>query len=156
MLDELEGVARRPGAARREPGRRSSHEIKDGALPTWHVKVGGQGALVPHAEEVDEFRQAESQRLGKDLVVDDTDEAPAEDAETRLVADEFHEVRAINRALAKLAEYGFEPSDLVPAPRIAGREPPVRYVLEHGDMRQAAGPPARAGGRGPRTSARRA
>jgi DNA gyrase subunit B len=50
-----------------------------------------------------------------------------------LVADEFHEVRAINRALAKLAEYGFGVADLVPAPRIAGRDPAIRYVLEHTD-----------------------
>ena len=55
----------------------------------------------------------------------------------RLVADEFHEVRAINRALTKLAEYGFTANDLVPAPRLAGREPEIRYILEHGDTRHS-------------------
>jgi DNA gyrase subunit B len=107
-------------------------QVKDGALPAWHVKVGGKEQWFHTSKEVDEFRQQESQRVGKDLVVDHTEEA-AEDVETRLVADEFHEVRAINRALAKLAEYGFKPDDLVPAPRIAGREPEVRYRLEHAD-----------------------
>jgi DNA gyrase subunit B len=112
------------------------HELKDGSLPAWHVKVGAQERWFHTSKEVDEFRQAESQRVGKDLVVDDTDEAPTEDPETLLVADEYHEVRAINRGLGRLAEHGFGVADLVPAPRVAGREPPVRYVLEHGDGRK--------------------
>ena len=59
-------------------------------------------------------------------------QAPTAEAETRLRGrQELHEVRAINRALGRLAtEFGLGASDLVPAPRIAGREPPVRYVLE--------------------------
>ncbi|HJZ91306.1 MAG TPA: DNA gyrase subunit B [Gemmataceae bacterium] len=113
------------------------NELKDGSLPAWHVKVGAQERWFHTSKEVDEFRQAESQRVGKALVVDDTDEAPTEDPETRLVADEYHEVRAINRGLGRLAEFGFGVADLVPAPRVAGREPPVRYVLEHGDGRKA-------------------
>jgi DNA gyrase subunit B len=109
-------------------------QAKDNVLPTWHVKVGPTERWFHTAEEVNAFRQSESQRLGRDLVVDDSDEARAqEDVEMRFVADEFHEVRAINRALAKLAEYGFKPGDLIPAERIAGREPAVRYVMEHGD-----------------------
>jgi DNA gyrase subunit B len=32
-----------------------------------------------------------------------------------------------------LARYGLEPADLVPAVRIAGREPPIRLKLESGD-----------------------
>jgi DNA gyrase subunit B len=111
-------------------------QAKDGKLPTWHVKVGGKEHWFHTPEEVNAFREAESQRLGKALVVDHTEEAPTSDADTRLVADEFHEVRAINRALARLAESGFSASDLLPAPRIAGREPEVRYVLEHGDTRK--------------------
>jgi DNA gyrase subunit B len=112
-------------------------QAKDGKLPTWHVKVGGKEHWFHTPEEVNAFREAESQRLGKALVVDHTEEAPTSDADTRLVADEFHEVRAINRALARLAEFGFRASDLLPAPRIAGREPEVRYMLEHSDTRKA-------------------
>jgi DNA gyrase subunit B len=114
------------------------NQLKDGALPTWHVKVGGREHWFYTSKEVDEFRQAESQRLGKDLVVDDPEEGETTDVETRLVADEFHEVRAINRSLAKLKdEFNFSPKDLVPAERIAGREPPIRYVLEHGESSKA-------------------
>jgi DNA gyrase subunit B len=109
---------------------------KEGQLPTWHVKIGGRRAWFHDRDEVDAFRQAESSRLGKDLIVEDTDETPV-DADSRFIADEFHEIRGINRGLTKLAEYGFTAADLIPAPRIAGREPPIRYVLEHGDSRHA-------------------
>ena len=34
------------------------------------------------------------------------------------------------------AKFGLGTSDLVPQPRIAGREPPVRFVLENGDQRR--------------------
>ncbi|MBO0697113.1 MAG: DNA gyrase subunit B [Zavarzinella sp.] len=131
VLDKLEGalvVLERRGVSLSA----FIKEMKDGALPAWHVKVGGKEHWFHTSKEVDEFRQRESQRVGKDLVVDHTEEE-AEDVETRLVADEFHEVRAINRALGRLAEYGFKAADLVPAPRVAGREPEVRYRLEHAD-----------------------
>ena len=42
----------------------------------------------------------------------------------------------LNRALGKLRSAGFEPADLIPLPRVAGREPPVRLVVEHGDPRK--------------------
>jgi DNA gyrase subunit B len=112
-------------------------QAKDGKLPTWHVKVGGKEHWFHTPEAVNAFREQESERLGKALVVDHTEETPTTEADVRLVADEFHEVRAINRALGRLAEFGFAASDLLPAPRIAGREPEVRYVLEHGDTRKA-------------------
>ena len=91
--------------------------LKDGALPTWHVRVGGREHWCYSSKEVDEFRQQESQRLGKDLVVDDPEEGQAADAETRFVADEFHEVRGINRSLARLkADFGFWSQGLDPPP----------------------------------------
>jgi DNA gyrase subunit B len=34
-------------------------------------------------------------------------------------------------------EFGFGPKDLVPPERIAGREPPIRYTLEHDESRHA-------------------
>lgn len=109
---------------------------KDGPLPTWHVKLGGKGHWFRTNEEVTAFRQTESNRLGRDLVVGDIDEEATVDAEARFVADEFHEVRGINRGLDKLKEYGFAASDLLPAVRIAGREPPIRFVLGHGESRR--------------------
>jgi DNA gyrase subunit B len=50
--------------------------------------------------------------------------------------DEWHEVRTLNRTMGKLRNSGFELSDLIPSKRVAGREPPTRFVLEHGDSRK--------------------
>jgi len=43
---------------------------------------------------------------------------------------ELHEVRKVNRALEELKKYALKASDLVPAARVAGREPPPRLILE--------------------------
>src|SRR5262249_35740905 len=51
------------------------------------------------------------------------------DERYRFTMDEWHEVTALNRALKKLKDAGFGPADLVPLPRVAGREPAVRYRL---------------------------
>lgn len=107
----------------------------DQGLPAWHVKVGTKETWFHHREEADQFREAESKRLGRELVVAVADEASESTAETQFVADEFHEVHAINRGLAKLKEVGFNATDLVPPVRIAGREPPIRYSIEHGDSK---------------------
>jgi DNA gyrase subunit B len=45
-------------------------------------------------------------------------------------------VRALNRAVAKIRAMGFEPPHLVALPRVAGREPPVRFVLERDGSRK--------------------
>jgi DNA gyrase subunit B len=49
---------------------------------------------------------------------------------------ELHEVREVNRGLEELRRHGLTPADLVPAPRVAGREPAPRLVLENGDSRR--------------------
>jgi DNA gyrase subunit B len=49
---------------------------------------------------------------------------------------ELHEVRKVNRALEELKRYGLFASDLIPAPRVAGREPPPRLILENGDQKR--------------------
>jgi DNA gyrase subunit B len=113
----------------------------DKGLPIWHVKFGGREHWFHTWEEVDAFRQKEGERLGRDLVLADADiddEAKTKaEAEQRFNAEEYHEIRAINKHLHKIVEMGFAPADLAPAPRIAGREPPVRFSLEHGDSRHA-------------------
>jgi DNA gyrase subunit B len=112
----------------------------EGQLPTWHVRAAGKDHWFHSAEGVDAFREAESRRLGKELVVldaDDPEARKAEAADDHIVREEYHEVRAVNRGLAQLTKYGFGVADLVPAPRVAGREPPVRYNLEHGESKQA-------------------
>jgi DNA gyrase subunit B len=107
-----------------------------GVLPIYRVLLGGREHWFASAVEVDALRQTEQQRLGHDLVV--ADETPGHTGgnghgETFFVQ-ELHEVRAINRGLERLREFGLGGVDLVPAPRVAGREPPPRFLLENGDL----------------------
>lgn len=111
-------------------------------LPTHRVLLGVREHWFWSPAEVDEFRQAEQARLGQELVVADDAPPPngtgnghGEPAPT-LSVQELHEVRGVNRGLERLREFALVASDLVPAPRIAGREPPPRFVLENGDTRR--------------------
>src|SRR5438105_10232288 len=45
-------------------------------------------------------------------------------------------VKAVNRGLEKLRGFNVQPSDLLPAPRIAGREPIPRFFLEYESKEQ--------------------
>jgi DNA gyrase subunit B len=114
-------------------------------FPMYHVRSGGKDHFFHTAEQVEEFRQAESKRLGKELALSDAMPSAAVTAgervpegleQARFSVDEWHEVRALNKAVAKLTEFGFAPADLIPLPRLAGREPPVRFTLQSGDSRK--------------------
>jgi DNA gyrase subunit B len=50
---------------------------------------------------------------------------------------ELHEVRGIQRGLDRLREFGLDGSDLLPLPRLAGREPRQRFILENGDTKRS-------------------
>jgi len=122
---------------------------KDGVLPSYHVQFAGKEFWFHSQADVDGFREEQSKKLGKELVLaqdvvstpedptaaeagSPTGAVPAE----RYTQDDWHEVRVLNRAIAKLKEAGFEAADLVALPRIAGREPAVRFVVAHGDIRR--------------------
>jgi DNA gyrase subunit B len=115
-------------------------QAKDGALPQYRVQLGGREHWLHTAEDLDRFRATEQARLGRDLVVAGDGEpgatAAADGDGAAFAVQELHEVRSLNRGLAKLRELGLSGADLVPLPRIAGREPAVRYALEHGDRRE--------------------
>lgn len=115
-----------------------------GELPDRHVRLEGRDYWFHSNSEVDAFRLDQEQKLGKRLVLMDAN-LSANDPEStsttpgdviRYIFDEWHEVRVLNKSFARLREVGFEPSDLVPLPRIAGREPPIRFTLQHGDIRK--------------------
>jgi DNA gyrase subunit B len=116
-----------------------------GPLPTYRVMLAGKESWFATDRELDAFRQAEEQRLGRELVVVDEWQAASRhtngnghpDAGPVFFRQELHEVRAINRGLEGLREFGLVGADLVPAPRIAGREPPPRFFLSNGDTRHA-------------------
>jgi DNA gyrase subunit B len=107
-------------------------------LPLYRVLLGSREEWFYTEDEVDAYRQSQQQRLGHELVVGD--ETPGQSngnghAEV-MYRQELHEVNEVNRGVQELGRFGLKPSDLVPAPRIAGREPPPRLVLESGDQRR--------------------
>jgi DNA gyrase subunit B len=114
---------------------------KNAELPTYRVLLGGQEHWFFTLQERDAFIKEEQQRQGKELVV--AEEATAGNGQGNGHTDvysvqELHEVRDLNTGLKRLREdkFGVLPADLVPAPRIAGREPEPRFFLENGDHRK--------------------
>jgi DNA gyrase subunit B len=112
-------------------------------LPIYRVLAGGQEHWFPTSAARDAFLKAEQERLGRELVVADESAAPAGGnghgnghGETFFEQQEFHEVRAINRGLERLREFGLDASCLVEPARVAGREPAPRYLLTNGDARR--------------------
>jgi DNA gyrase subunit B len=114
-------------------------------LPAFHVRLGSKEFFFASAEEVEAFRQAKSKELGRELALsaalpvagsggEQQDVAVVD--ELRFSVDEWHEVKGLNRSLAKLTEAGFAAGDLVPLPRVAGREPAVRFTVVSGDIRR--------------------
>jgi DNA gyrase subunit B len=110
-------------------------------LPTFRVLLAGQERWLHSMAEVDDFRRAEAQRLGRELVVAEPGQPPANGNghAATIAVQELHEVKAINRGLERLRDFGLGAADLVEVPRVAGREPPVRFVLEGGDSRRVLG-----------------
>ncbi len=111
-----------------------------GTLPSFRVLLQGQEYWFTNAAEVDAFRQAKQQELGQELTVADESIAqPSVNGQGQptitFIVQEYHEVRAINRGLDKLREFGLGASDLMPSPRIAGRDPAPRFYLENGEQR---------------------
>jgi DNA gyrase subunit B len=111
-------------------------------LPTHRVLLGTREHWFHTVAEVDAFRQQEQEKLGRDLVVaDDAHGTPGPNGNGNghdhqaptWAVQELHEVRGINRGLERLREFKLGAADLVPAPRVAGREPPPRYMLSNGD-----------------------
>ncbi len=129
--------------------------LADDKLPVFHVRLGAKEHFFHTAEEVEAFRVAESAKLGRELFLSEEllgavapvavnavaaagTTPPVEMLEERyrFTVEEWHEVRSLNRGLAKLKAAGLVPRDLIPLPRLAGREPAVRFALVHGDGRK--------------------
>jgi DNA gyrase subunit B len=103
-------------------------------LPMYRVVAAGQEHWCHTEAEVDVLRQKETERLGHDVVVEEdvsaTGQTPTADT---FFEQELHEVKKINEALRELPRFGLDAYDLIPAVRLAGREPPPRLRLESGE-----------------------
>jgi DNA gyrase subunit B len=108
-------------------------------LPKVQVILGGQEHWFQDVNEADAFLQSEQKERGQNLVVGDESQNGGDGqdnghAET-IKRQELHEVKGINSGLERLREFGLGAADLIPAPRVAGREPPQRFILQNGDTR---------------------
>jgi DNA gyrase subunit B len=106
--------------------------IKAGKLPTYRVTLGSNEHWFFSAEEVDAFRTEHLQKGGQLLVADDEAGKVANGTPAEVFSVlELHEVKAVNRGLEKLRGFNVQPTDLIPTPRIAGREPIPRFFLDY-------------------------
>ncbi len=106
--------------------------VQNGAVPGYRVTLGSQERWFFTADQVDAFRQ-EQTADGRELMVADdgvkNGNGNGNGNGEVFSVQELHESKAINRGLKALAELGLGPADLVPAPRVAGREPAPRFFL---------------------------
>ncbi len=105
--------------------------IKDGKLPTNRVTLGNHEHWFFTAEEVEAFRISHIEKGGQLLVADDEAKTGNGTPAEVFSVLELHEVKSVNRGLEKLRGFNVQPGDLVPSPRIAGREPIPRFFLEY-------------------------
>ena len=112
------------------------------ASAAWYCLARNAGSRPRPSKKPNRFREAEQSKRGHEfVVVDELHNATARavngngrPAET-FYLQELHEVVGINRGIEKLKEFGFVAGDLIPLPRIAGREPPLRYTLQNADSK---------------------
>jgi DNA gyrase subunit B len=108
-----------------------------GKLPMYRVLLGGTDHWFATTADMDRFRQEQEAKVGHELVVGDDQSAQGNGhAGETFFAQELHEVRSIQRGLERLREYNLGGADLVPQPRVAGREPAPKLIVENGDSRR--------------------
>jgi DNA gyrase subunit B len=141
ILAEIEGVVHqleRRGQSLETVLRRARILERDGKrvveIPVYHVRFADRDFWFASQQELQAFRTEQAHHLGRELILAEATPTNTATSSGPLAADhytleEWHELRALNRALAKLLEAGLEPADLVPLPRVAGREPPIRFTL---------------------------
>jgi DNA gyrase subunit B len=103
----------------------------DGLLPLYQVKDGGSARWLYTAEELESYRLSQTppavESDGKGEPGTGGPEAEAPDLLEHVV--ELHEVRSLNKALARLRdEFGMRADVLLPV-EVTGDEPPARFVL---------------------------
>jgi DNA gyrase subunit B len=114
-----------------------TRRLRDGHLPRYRVLLEGQEHWFFDLAEEDVLKDAERQQ-GRELVA--ADEATSDNGEgnghvkVTFARQDLHP-RAVNEGLDQLRSVGLAPTDLVPAPRVAGRDPAPRFFLENGERK---------------------
>jgi len=105
-------------------------------LPSYRVTVHGHDEWFFSPEEQQAFLKA-NEAQGYTVASEDAaftatngTPAPSTNGSARVMyPHDFHEVRNVNKLLPELAKFGLLPRDLIPQPRVAGREPPPHLIL---------------------------
>jgi DNA gyrase subunit B len=130
------------------------NEMKNNEMPMFKITLGNQVSWRFSRAEVDAFREEKIASGHVLMVADDEAKATAVAVVNGVNGasgatpnalphgeifsfQELHEVKKVNQGLEKLRGFGLAPSDLVVAPRIAGREPVQRFFLEAHNKTQA-------------------
>lgn len=108
----------------------------DQGLPMHRVTYAGSEKWFHTVAEVDAFRQQEEERLGHSLIADENGDVDPDTPVVTFVDQELHEVQTVNGYLKDLEKWQLTAADLIPQPRIAGREPPIRFVLDNKDNKR--------------------
>lgn len=133
-LEDSVGTLERRGIPLANLVARQDTTREGGPLPSHRVIALGIEQWFFTRNEVDAFRQEIQAKLsaqGRELVV--VDETGGQSSGDTFHAQELHEVRDINKGIASLKPFELDAVDLVPQLRVAGREPPLRLALGHGD-----------------------
>lgn len=104
-------------------------------LPPFRVQKAGREYWFHDREEIERFREEERGKSGRDIEVGDEMGNGSTATTDAVYVQEFHEVRHIQRMLGELAQFGLDSGTLLPLKPIAGREPPVRFVVTSRDSR---------------------
>ena len=108
-------------------------KMQDGKLPMFRVTLGSAEHWFYSAQEKDAFCAEHEKTAGQLLVADEETAKHSNGAPVGEIFSELdlHEVKAINKGLEDLrTKFNLPATDLIPSPRIAGREPTPRFFLE--------------------------
>ncbi len=108
-------------------------DLVSGKLPVFHVFLANNEHWFIDRKSMDEFIKKHEKDSGVELTINtDGDESDDSDnAEDKILINEFHEVKTINAGLKELDSFGFDIEALLPKERTGVEEP--RYLLRRGE-----------------------
>ena len=108
-------------------------ELVSGKLPVFHVFLANKEHWFIDRKSMDEYIKKHEKDSGVELTINtDGDESnDSDNAEDKILINEFHEVKTINAGLKELDSFGFDIEALLPKERTGVEEP--RYLLRRGE-----------------------
>ena len=108
-------------------------DLVSGKLPVFHVFLANNEHWFIDRKSMDEFIKKHEKDSGVELTINtDGDESnDSDNAEDKILINEFHEVKTINAGLKELDSFGFDIEALLPKERTGVEEP--RYLLRRGE-----------------------